>query len=190
MVDANRAAAGEEPLDEGHAWGGTGDGHRWDGGDFERVAVDTVATAVPDADLDALRASFDLIRASTRLVQRLEAEVHRGAGWSMGGFRVMFCVWVAGELEPRDIARLSGLSRAAVSSVLNTLERDGLVERFRESDDRRLVTVRLTSDGGRRLVAAYRSQNEVEQHFFGALSAGERRRLAHDLAALLGHRPT
>ena len=156
-----------------------------DAGEFERVAVDAVSAAVPEADLDALRASFDLIRASTRLVQRLEAEVHREAGWSMAGFRVMFCVWVGGELEPRDIARLSGLSRAAVSSVLNTLERDGLVARFRESDDRRLVTVRLTSDGAERLVAAYRRQNEVEQDFFGALSAADRRRLARDLAGLL-----
>lgn len=156
-----------------------------DAGEFERVAVDAVSTAVPDADLDALRASFDLIRASTRLVQRLEAEVHRDAGWSMAGFRVMFCVWVGGELEPRDIARLSGLSRAAVSSVLNTLERDGLVERFRESEDRRLVTVRLTRDGAERLVAAYRRQNEVEQEFFGALPTGDLRRLARDLAGLL-----
>lgn len=154
-------------------------------GEFERVAVEAVSAAVPEADLDALRASFDLIRASTRLVQRLEAEVHREAGWSMAGFRVMFCVWVGGELEPRDIARLSGLSRAAVSSVLNTLERDGLVERFRESDDRRLVTVRLTRDGASRLVAAYRRQNEVEQDFFGGLAADERRRLARDLVGLL-----
>lgn len=159
-----------------------------DGEEFERVAVDAVGTAVPDADLDALRASFDLIRASTRLVQRLESEVHREAGWSMAGFRVMFCVWVGGELEPRDIARLSGLSRAAVSSVLNTLERDGLIERFRESDDRRLVTVRLTQDGARRLVDAYRRQNQVEQDFFGPLVAGDRRRLARDLAALLASR--
>jgi DNA-binding MarR family transcriptional regulator len=156
-----------------------------DAREFERAAVDAVSEAVPEADLDALRASFDLIRASTRLVQILEADVHRHAGWSMAGFRVMFCVWVGGDLEPRDIARLSGLSRAAVSSVLNTLERDGLVERSRESGDRRLVTVRLTADGSGRLVAAYRRQNLAEQAFFGSLSAGERRRLADQLAGLL-----
>jgi DNA-binding MarR family transcriptional regulator len=152
---------------------------------FERVAVDAVGAAVPDADLDALRASFDLVRAATRLVQRLEAEVHRPAGWSMAGFRIMFCVWVGGDLEPRDIARLSGLSRAAVSSALNTLERDGLVERARESHDRRLVTVRLTDDGAGRLVAAYRRQNEVEQEFFGGLDRADRRRFADDLLDLL-----
>ena len=161
------------------------DAHR-----FEQAAVDAVDDAVEGADLEALRVSFDLIRASTRLVQRLEAEVHRPAGWSMAGFRVMFCVWVGGELAPNEIARLSGLSRAAVSSVLNTLERDGLVERSRESDDRRVVTVRLSDDGATRLVAAYERQNEVEQDFFGTLSADERRRLAADLMGLLAPDPS
>jgi len=157
----------------------------FDASRFEQAAVRAVAGAVENADLDALRASFDLIRASTRLVQRLESEVHRAAGWSMAGFRVMFCVWVGDELAPHEIARLSGLSRAAVSSVLNTLERDGLVQRSRESDDRRVVTVRLTADGATRLVAAYERQNLVEQEFFGVLAATERQRLAADLLALL-----
>lgn len=159
----------------------------FDAGAFEIAAVEAVAGAVPEADLDALRASFDLIRAATRLTQRLERDVLREAGWSMAGFRVMFCVWVGGEVEPRDIARLSGLSRAAVSSALNTLERDGLVERSRESPDRRLVTVRLTDDGASRLVSAYRKQNEVEQDFFGALTDSERRRLVDQLGSLLAH---
>jgi DNA-binding MarR family transcriptional regulator len=132
----------------------------------DRRVSDTLGN---DADLDAFRASFDLIRLSTRLVQHLESTVHRPAGWSMAGFRVMFCVWVADGLEPRDIARLSGLSRAAVSSVLNTLERDGLVARLHESDDRRLVTVRLTDDGRSRIEAAYRRQHAEEQRFFAQL---------------------
>lgn len=158
---------------------------RLDADAFEAAAVEAVAGAVPDADLEALRASFDLIRAATRLTQQLESEVLREAGFSMAGFRAMFCVWATGELEPRDIAHLSGLSRAAVSSVLNTLERDGLVERFRESTDRRLVTVRLTDEGTRRLEAAYAHQNRLEQEFFGVLSDADRARLTRHLGALL-----
>ena len=72
-------------------------------------------------------------------------------------------------MEPREIARFSGLSRAAVSSVLNTLERDGLVERHRESADRRLVTVRLTAEGEQRLAAAYSRENDMERAFFERL---------------------
>lgn len=161
-----------------------------DGAAFEQAAADKIATTIGEADLDAFRASFDTIRFATRLVQRLESEVHRPAGWSMAGFRVMFCVWVTGGLEPRDIAHFSGLSRAAVSSVLNTLEREELVERFRESDDRRLVTVRLTERGEKGLVDAYRQQNQVEQDVFGGMAVNERRRHIVQLQRLLARKPT
>jgi DNA-binding MarR family transcriptional regulator len=138
---------------------------------FEEAAAARVAEH--GLDLLTFRAAFDLVRASTRIVQFLETTVHRPAGWSFAGFRVMFCVWVAGELEPREIARLSGLSRAAVSSVLNTLERDDLVERSRESGDRRLVTVRLTPEGERRLTKTYVQQNQHEGEVFAALDEEE-----------------
>jgi DNA-binding MarR family transcriptional regulator len=82
-------------------------------------------------------------------------------------------VWVSGPLEPRRIARLAGISRAAVSSVLNTLERDGLVQRARDKSDRRLVTVRLTPEGRRRLLAAYRRQNSRERELLAPLDATE-----------------
>ena len=38
----------------------------FDAREFGDAAVRSVAAAVPEADLDALRVSFDLIRASTR----------------------------------------------------------------------------------------------------------------------------
>ncbi len=155
---------------------------------FEEAAAGRVGERIDDADLDALRASFDLIRVSNRLVQHLERRVHRPAGWSMAGFRVMFCVWVAGELEPREIAHLSGLSRAAVSSVLNTLERDGLVRRYRESSDRRLVTVRLTDAGEHGVRQAYAAQNRQERAFFDALSPTQLRELTATLQTMLQHR--
>lgn len=138
---------------------------------LERAAAARVADE--GLDVDTFAATFDVIRVATRFVQHLESTVHRPAGWSMAGFRAMFCVWVAGELSPREIARLSGLSRAAVSSVLNTLERDGLVVRSKESDDARLVTVRLTPEGERRLAAAYAEQNRREHDLLAPLDAEE-----------------
>ncbi|MEI2766564.1 MAG: MarR family transcriptional regulator [Dermatophilaceae bacterium] len=156
---------------------------------FEDAATRRVASTFGDIDLQALRASFNLVRLATLHVARLESLVHRPAGWSMAGFRVMFCVWVAEELEPRDIAHFSGLSRAAVSSVLNTLERDGLVERHRESADRRLVTVRLTRVGASRLEAAYRAENDVERSFFAPLSRQELTQFSQVMARLLRARP-
>jgi len=151
----------------------TGSATPIDAARFERVAGQQVATLDPNADLLTFGVTFNLMRMATRMSQSLEADVHGPAGWSMAGFRVMFVVWVAGELAPNEIARLSGLSRAAVSSVLNTLERDGLAERSRESDDRRVVTVRLTTVGRKRLTKAYLEQNRREGELLSGLSRRE-----------------
>ena len=51
--------------------------------------------------------------------------------------------------------------------------RDGLVDRRRESDDRRVVTVYLTDDGTARLVEAYTAQNARERSLFGDLDDDE-----------------
>ena len=156
-----------------------------DASSFESAALERVAEALPDADLESLRASFDLIRLATQWSQHLETTVHRPAGWSMAGFRLLFALWVAGDLEPRDLARLSGLTRASITSALNTLERDGLVARSRESEDRRLVTVRLTDDGRARLEAAYAEQQREEAAFFGSLDRTTLEAFGATLNALL-----
>jgi DNA-binding MarR family transcriptional regulator len=160
----------------------------WTAEEFEVRAAERVASLPGALDLDTFAATFDLLRLANRVSGDLEARVHGPAGWSMAGFRVMFVVWVGGGLEPRAIARLSGLSRAAVSSVLNTLERDELVVRARESADRRLVTVRLTADGEARLLAAYQRQNRREAELFGGVSRAELRDFTATLRRLLVHR--
>ncbi len=139
---------------------------------FEAAAGARLAKESPSGqptDEAAFAASFNLFRVSTRILHHLEAEVHRPLGLSLAGFRVLFVVWVFGPLEPREIARLSGVSRAAVSSALNTLERDGLAERTRDRADRRLVTVELTPEGTDLLNRAYSAQHRMERAVFGAL---------------------
>ncbi len=157
---------------------------------FEDIAAERVRALDPDTNLLTFGVTFNLMRMATRVGQALEADVHGPAGWSMAGFRAMFVVWVADELAPNDIARLSGLSRAAVSSVLNTLERDGLVERSRESSDRRVVTVRLTPSGRRRLTKAYLHQNRNEAELLAGLSAKELQQLNSLLRRLIAPRRT
>lgn len=140
---------------------------------------DAAARRVADLGLDAVtfRAMFGIFRLGGRMFTDLETEIHRPAGWSLAGFRVMFILWVLGPVESHEIARLAGLSRAAISSAVNTLERDGLVDRRRESADRRVVTVYLTDDGAARLEAAYGEQNQRERVLFGDLTDDELRTL-------------
>lgn len=140
---------------------------------FERRSSESVATLGSDISQETFSAAFNLFRVSSRLLHDLEVEVHRPLGLSIAGFRALFTVWVFGELEPRQIALLSGVTRAAVSGVLNTLERDGYVERSRDQADRRLVTVRLSKAGETKVEEAYRSQNRREAVHFQALDADE-----------------
>ncbi len=116
---------------------------------FGELATERVGAEVKGVDLDLFRLSFALSRTATRFVRRVESTVHRPAGLTWAGFRVLFTVWACGSMESHQIAHLSGLSRASVSSAVNTLERDGMVARSRESTDRRLVTVSLTGRGER-----------------------------------------
>ena len=118
---------------------------------------------------------FGIFRLGGRMFNDLESTIHKPAGWSLAGFRVMFLLWVGGPMESHEIARLAGLSRAAISSAVNTLERDGLVDRRRESDDRRVVTVYLTDDGAERLKPPI-GRRTPGRALLGGLDADESRR--------------
>src|ERR1700740_15596 len=111
---------------------------------------------------------FNLTRLHHRLSRDFEA-LHRRRGWTWAGFRIMNVLWAVGAAELRDVARLSGGSRAAVSRALNTLERDGLVSRIRDSADRRLVRLQLTEHGRSALREAMREQAGREREGLGGL---------------------
>src|SRR6516165_2160845 len=126
---------------------------------------------------------FNLTRLQHRLSRDFES-LHRRRGWTWAGFRIMNVLWAVGAAEARDVARLSGASRAAVSSALNTLERDGLVRRTRDSTDRRLIRIQLTQHGRIALREAMREQGDREREWLSELESAEQQRLTRLLAAL------
>lgn len=152
---------------------------------FEALARERVKDLTNDIDLETFAAAFNLFRVSSKLVQDLESTVHRPLGLSVAGFRILFTIWTLGELQPRQLAELAGVSRAAVSGVLNTLERDDLIERHRDGTDGRLVNVRLTQAGETLVRQAYVDQNRRERALFEVLSADELRSLADMIRRLL-----
>jgi DNA-binding MarR family transcriptional regulator len=142
------------------------------------------AEGVVDAEASA-RAElvFHLTRLHVRLSGDFDA-LHRRRGWTWAGFRIMNVLWAVGPAELRDLARLSGTSRAAISSALNTLERDGLVARAPVDGDKRLVRVELTARGHSELLDGIRDQAERERDWFAALDGTERSQLTALLARL------
>jgi DNA-binding MarR family transcriptional regulator len=145
-----------------------------------RLGADNVVG--PDAAEHA-ELVFNLTRLHHRLSRDFE-RLHRRRGWTWAGFRIMNVLWAVGAAELRDVARLSGASRAAVSSALNTLERDGLVCRIRDSADRRLIRLQLTQHGRFALREAMREQGKREREWLSELATADQQRLTRLLAAL------
>jgi DNA-binding MarR family transcriptional regulator len=139
-------------------------------------------TVAEEAVANALL-TFSLMRLQTRLSQDFES-VHRRRGWSWPGFRIMNVLWAIGTVELRDVARLSGDSRAAISSAVKTLERDGLVRRISGTGDRRLVRIALTEHGSAQLKDGMHDQAQREKAWFGSLSAQARDELTAALTEL------
>ena len=151
---------------------------------FPEHAVREAGRRLPELDLEAMRLVLLLHRVTNALVYDLESRVHRPAGWSWSGFRLLFAVWISGPIDGKTAAALSGMSRAAVSNLVNTLERDGLVHRDPDPEDARAVQLRLTERGERALRDTFRDHNAREAAWAGALTPQERRMLVGLLGKL------
>lgn len=140
---------------------------------FIDVALERTARELPGLDASAMRLVLSLYRASNAMVYDLESTVHRPRGWSWPGFRVLFVLWLIAPLEAKRVAQLSGMSRAAVSALVNTLERDGLVARRTAGHDRRAVELSLTGAGRDTMASAFAAHHERERIWASALSDDE-----------------
>ncbi len=109
---------------------------------------------VVQSSLEELRGAFaELMGAERRLRGR---DHHRHGGLSISQMRALF------QLAERDgatagwLAKTAELSPASMSTMLDRLERDGILERRRSDEDRRVVKVFLT-DLGREILAEKRA---------------------------------
>jgi DNA-binding MarR family transcriptional regulator len=151
---------------------------------FAGTALDRTAERLPGTDRAAMAMVLLLHRVANSVVYDLESTVHRPAGWSWSAFRLLFALWVSGPLEAGRAAALTGMSRAAVSSLAKTLHAAGLVARAPDERDRRAVVLSLTEVGGQRLEATFRRHNEREARWAGLLEPAELEALDAILAKL------
>lgn len=135
--------------------------------------------------LDAIEMVTDLMRLEARLVQDFERHVHRPLGLTWAGFRILNSLWVYGPLPQQEIGRVSGSSRASISSALMTLERRGLVVRHRDQDDRRQLNVELTPEGLDVLRQAIAGQTERERAWTAVLRSDQLSELVHLLRTMV-----
>lgn len=129
------------------------------------------------AEKRALDAYIKLRRAVNALGLR-ENEVMRAAGLTESQFGALEALLHLGPLCQHELAGKVLKSAGNMTTVVDNLERRGLVERRRDGEDRRVVTVQLT-DSGRDLVReVFPRVVEVLVDAFSALSATEQQQLA------------
>jgi DNA-binding MarR family transcriptional regulator len=72
-----------------------------------------------------------------------------------------------------DLARFTGLTTGAVSSIIDRLERANLAERVRDTEDRRKVFIRAHQKAQQRLAPLYKSFTASVQDLVSTYSASD-----------------
>lgn len=107
--------------------------------DFERE--------FPGASRSAAEVAANLVRTADALLAEFERRRRAIADLSASAFQALAILEGADEpLAPHVIAERLLVSSASMTSLLDTLERRGLIERHDHPDDRRKVLIRLTDD--------------------------------------------
>ncbi|WP_326835309.1 MarR family transcriptional regulator [Amycolatopsis rhabdoformis] len=155
---------------------------------FIELANKRLADEVGPSHRLATEVLLTLNRTANIVTYDLEASVHRPRGRSWSAFRLLFVTWLAGPLEAKKAAELTGMSRAAVSNLAKTLVADGLLHRAPAEHDGRAVLLSLTDEGRAEMLAVFREHNEREREWVDVLTEAEQRVLVILLDKLITQR--
>lgn len=115
------------------------------------------ANEFPDLDPSATEVFLNLLRTGDEAFRVVESHLAKFE-ITQGRFGVLMALWGQGRrcggqvsLTPAELAGRTGVTRATMTGLVDTLERDGLVKRGPAVGDGRMVAVQITADGERLL---------------------------------------
>lgn len=139
----------------------------------------------PGASRSAAEVAANLVRASDAFLAELERRRREIADLSASAFQALAILEGAGEpLAGHVIAERLLVSSASVTSLLDTLEARGLVERHAHPTDRRKILVHLTDDAREIVDRMLPTVHAAATDALGDLSEGEREQLITSLATI------
>ena len=158
------------------------------------------AKEFPDLDPSACEAFLHLVRTSDEVFSLVEKNLTTH-GISNGRFGVLMLLWnpaqrridaahaagdcPTGPRTPAELADAAGVTRATMTGLIDTLERDGFVRREPDPMDRRMMSVRLTEKAERFLVGILPAHFQLITQIMAPLSESERKTLVRLLAKVL-----
>jgi len=147
------------------------------------------AREFPELDPSAAEAFLHLLRTGDEAFGVTEQNLS-SHGISQGRFSVLMLLWrgsqnsgtgtagqLAGPRTPAELAEAAGVTRATMTGLVDTLERDGLVKREPDPNDRRMMSVILTNKGEKFLHKLLPGHFKAIAQLMGPLSETERKTL-------------
>ncbi|RXK55534.1 MarR family transcriptional regulator [Oleiharenicola lentus] len=161
------------------------------------------AREFPDLDPSAAEAFLHLLRTGDEVFAMTERNL-TDHSISHGRFGVLMLLWrstqpraaklmgaedctCGGPRTPAELAEAAGVTRATMTGLIDTLERDGFVKREPDPDDRRMMSVRLTPKGDRFLNDFLPGHFKVIAEVLSPLSENERKSLVRILTKVQAH---
>jgi len=155
----------------------------------------------PDLDPSAVEAFLHLLLTGDDVFAVSERNLTEH-GISHGRFGVLMLLWrsnqprqdttaegdcIVGPRTPAELADAAGVTRATMTGLVDTLERDGLVKREPDPNDRRMMSVVLTAKGEKFLHGFLPGHFKLISSLMASLTEAERKALVSLLVKVQQH---
>lgn len=128
-------------------------------------------------DVAGIRSCFQILSLASAIDRDCAARL-APHGLSEGRFVVLFLLEGSPEgLAPNVLAQEAGVTRATITGLLDGLERDALISREADENDRRAMRVRLTRQGRQLARKVFAEHGRWIGGLLGGLSLAERKQL-------------
>ena len=149
------------------------------------------AKEFPDLDPSATEVFLHLLRTGDEAFRVVESHLAKH-DITQGGFSVLMALWGHCRRDERDVplspaalAERTGVTRATMTGLIDTLEHAGLVRRAPDREDRRMMTIELTARGERLLHKILPDHFRQMAWLMAPLSEHDRKTLVRLLTKLL-----
>ena len=129
-------------------------------------------------DLTAVE-SIAALRLASRSLHLLQERWGAKHGLSEGRLGVLFRLYRCGDMPLGELADDLVMTPRNVTGLVDHLERDGLVARVPDAEDRRSVRARLTESGRERITAIWKEGLEHQSEIVEGLSREDLAQLRH-----------
>lgn len=89
-------------------------------------------------------------------------------------FFILSHLYRHGESKMSELAKVTDVSTAAITGIVDRLVRDGYITRLYDSNDRRVINIKLTGKGSELVKRISHQRKQVTSEVFGRISKEER----------------